>query len=151
MRRPGRVRNPHPAIRPPRRTQSARFRLRRGHIVIPENSVVRTIADYCRLVLRAEVYDNRKNGTVTFVENGKQRFMRFGGGAGWPDLFVFLPGGRTLFIEAKARDGRQTADQHYFQQRAAQLGHWYTVAHSPEEVQEFLDCRFREVNANHGN
>ena len=148
MRRFKRAGNPKSAIRNPK---SGAFRIRKGQVVLPENSIVRAIADYCRLVLRAEVYDNRKNGTVSFLEKGKQRFMRFGGGAGWPDLFVFLPGGRTLFIEAKARDGRQTADQHYFQQRAAQLGHWYTVAHSPDELQAFLDARLREERATHAN
>ncbi len=96
----------------------------------PEAGVQRAILD---LLAAEHVLAFRLN--VGAVKMGR-RFVRFGV-PGMADVISF-PRGRVLWIEAKAPDGRQTAEQQSFQRQVEGAGHGYIVAHSSDDVLEWL-------------
>jgi hypothetical protein len=56
---------------------------------------------------------------------------------GFPDLIALLDGGRTLFIECKARYGYQSPEQKAFQKMVQDKGFIYIVAKSPDDVERY--------------
>jgi TolB-like protein len=59
---------------------------------------------------------------------------------GTPDLVCTLPGGSTLFVEAKrSKGGKQSQPQKDFQAKAEKLGAAYVLAPSLETVTRWLD------------
>jgi hypothetical protein len=70
------------------------------------------------------------------------RFIRYGV-KGMSDVLAFphrdhpFPP-RPLWIEAKAAKGKQTSEQHIFQQVVELDGHWYLVCRSYEELEAYL-------------
>lgn len=60
------------------------------------------------------------------------------GNAGVPDRLVLLPGGRTVFVELKARGRKPTPLQLVQHKRIQALGHEVRVIDSREQVDEWL-------------
>lgn len=60
---------------------------------------------------------------------------------GVPDRIVFLPGGRTIYVELKAPNGRLSAQQQHVHGMLRDLGHDVRVVWSKEHV----DALIREV------
>ena len=54
-------------------------------------------------------------------------------GVGTPDFVIALPGGRTLWVEAKARKGKLTSEQQAWMAALRVLGHRALVVRSFEE------------------
>lgn len=58
--------------------------------------------------------------------------------AGVPDLIVFLPNSRVLFIELKASKGRISEKQIMFHVELMQLGYAVSIIRSIDELRELL-------------
>lgn len=88
------------------------------------------------------------------VPNGEKRsrltaaiLVGMGVKPGVADFFVMLPGGRALWIELKADDGRLSPAQRDFCETCHQLGHTYRVCRSIQQVYNVLrdaGAKFRE-------
>lgn len=62
-------------------------------------------------------------------------FKAMGTRAGWPDLTIFAPGIRPIFIELKAGKGRLTEGQEKMRDRLLHLGFgWHECRHEVEVV-----------------
>ena len=47
---------------------------------------------------------------------------------GWPDVTIVMPGGRTLFLELKAKGGRLSEEQKILRLQLMALGHqWHEI------------------------
>ena len=66
------------------------------------------------------------------------RIVRFGV-VGMADVLAF-PGNRVLWIECKAKDGRQSYEQKNFQQVVEAEGHGYILARSIDDVRLWLEA-----------
>ena len=55
-----------------------------------------------------------------------------------PDRLCVLPGGKMVFVECKRPGGKVTGAQAREIARLKVLGHWATVVHSYEEVDDLL-------------
>ena len=62
------------------------------------------------------------------------RMKKIGLRAGVADLTVLAPGGTTLLIEVKTDDGKLSPEQKAFGNRANDLGHFFQVVRSIEDV-----------------
>lgn len=71
------------------------------------------------------------------------RVVRFGL-PGQADLTGILPGGVRLEIEVKGPDGRQTAEQHAFQQVIERFGGVYVLARSVDDVWAAIGSYLRD-------
>lgn len=56
------------------------------------------------------------------------------GNNGVPDRLVILPGGRTLFVETKAPDGRMKALQRRWARELTERGHHHAALYTREDV-----------------
>ena len=59
--------------------------------------------------------------------------------AGWPDLMVFLKGGKTVFIEMKTKRGKLGERQAYWLNELKDLGFTTAVCRSAEEAMEVIN------------
>lgn len=66
---------------------------------------------------------------------------------GSPDLVIFAPGGKVLFVEMKTKTGRLQDTQKSFQLKAKSLGYTYIVCRS---LDEFIHCVNAWENENYG-
>ena len=57
---------------------------------------------------------------------------------GWPDLFIFLPGAYTLFIELKAEDGKLEDNQIIKHERLKKLG-FRVITCYPAQLEQILE------------
>lgn len=101
--------------------------------------------EQCRLVaaLRrhwSQLPDERRP-IVFSVPNGGKRNAAEGANlkaqgalAGIPDLIVWLPGGKSLLVEMKARDGHLSGSQVLIHAYVAKLGFSCVVAYSAEDA-----------------
>jgi len=84
------------------------------------------------------------SGHVIREANGQRRFLRsHSGGAGVADIVVFIPlhGGAytsVLWVEVKRPGEKQTPEQASFEERVLAENHYYLVAHSSDEVLDWL-------------
>ena len=65
--------------------------------------------------------------------------------AGWPDIEIFVPGDQTycgvslsIFIEVKGRKGQLTQSQREIRDRLEEVGAFWALCRSVDQVQEFL-------------
>ena len=58
---------------------------------------------------------------------------------GAPDLMVYLPGGRTVFVEVKSDCGAQSPDQKQWQRRHEKLGFKYILVRKLEDLTEVIN------------
>jgi hypothetical protein len=70
------------------------------------------------------------------------KFRNMGLTSGVSDLVLLLPGARTVFLEIKTPEGRQTENQKEFQSRAESLGFDYHLARSLEDAQAIIESIF---------
>jgi len=63
---------------------------------------------------------------------------------GLSDLTLYAAGGKTIFIEIKTPDGRQSRQQKQFQTAVEKLGYEYIIMRSEEEAEE-LCLRLRKL------
>lgn len=89
----------------------------------------------------ATIADRSLRPIVAAVPNGGQRDAREASNlktqgvlAGVPDLFILAPGGRTIWIEMKAEDGRVSISQAGLHPHIQSLGFALIVAYSAEEA-----------------
>lgn len=62
--------------------------------------------------------------------------------AGVPDRIVILPGGRVIFVEMKAQNGRLSQQQQAVLARFTRLGADWAVVSTPQLLEIFLEnCR----------
>ena len=105
--------------------------------------------EQCRLVaaLRRHwsVLDTSNRPIVFSVPNGGQRNAAEGANlktqgalAGIPDLIIWLPAGRSILLEMKARDGRLSQSQKDIHAQATQLGFPVITAYSAEDALQQL-------------
>ena len=92
------------------------------------------------LILRAD-----KRVIWYHVPNGESRSPRTAGRlkamgvvAGVADLALVLPDGTPAFMEVKSAIGRQSPQQHKFEERCRAIGVRYTVVRSIDEALEVL-------------
>lgn len=95
----------------------------------PEAGVQRAILD---LLAAERILAFRMNSGVMRIG---RRFVRFGV-PGMADVLAFP--GCVLWIEAKAAEGRQSAEQASFQRQVEREGHSYIVARSSDDVLQWL-------------
>lgn len=62
--------------------------------------------------------------------------------AGFSDIIILLPIPRTIFLELKAENGKQSDNQKKFQTRVEAMGHKYYLCKSREEL-----CKILEENS----
>lgn len=93
-----------------------------------------SILDHLRTVLPEPII-------VAHLPNGGQRtaragalMKRMGTVAGMPDLLCILPGGKSLFFEIKAPNGRPSPAQEELWKRMAALGHTCAKVSSIDDV-----------------
>ena len=67
-------------------------------------------------------------------KSGGERFLRFGGPDGAPDIVGYMPDGRALFVECKASDGRIRPEQQEFIARARKAGCVAVIVRSLDEL-----------------
>lgn len=92
-------------------------------------------------VALSEVGVVRRNNVGTFFTvDGRPIAV---GIPGEPDLTLFLPQGKVLFIEVKTPTGRQSAKQKHFQKRFEQLGYTYMIMRSADDARRLVE-RIRE-------
>lgn len=60
------------------------------------------------------------------------------GQPGLADLLIFMPLGRTVFVELKGEGGRQTHIQAQFEQTIKSLGYEYYLVTSQDQLEEIL-------------
>jgi VRR-NUC domain len=96
-----------------------------------ESLIVTAIQQYLQLLENQGklVYQRNNSGSTKIGNN----FIRFGK-TGSPDLYVFLPNGKTLMIEVKNDKGKLSEGQKEFQEKITNLGHEYIVVRSLDEV-----------------
>jgi len=75
------------------------------------------------------VYIRNNSGAIK-IEN---RFFRFGK-KGSADLLLFLPNGRTIFLEAKSDKGQLTENQKTFNKKISKLGYDYIIIKNPNDI-----------------
>lgn len=61
------------------------------------------MSEYTELQKPANEYLKKRGIQFYHIEKG--RSVSRSHSAGWADLFIFLPGGRTIFIEFKTKEG----------------------------------------------
>ena len=57
-----------------------------------------------------------------------------GNKAGWPDLTILMPNGKTVYIELKVKGGRTTHEQREFIKQARIYGHNVHICQNIEQV-----------------
>lgn len=62
-----------------------------------------------------------------------------GAQAGFPDLIVIAPGGKTLFLEVKTKSGKLSEAQKDFANDLQMMGHNYAVVRSIEDARAAFD------------
>lgn len=72
----------------------------------------------------------RRDGSVGYMRQGK---------SGAADIIVFMPLGRTIFVEVKAEKGRQSLAQEQFQERLLSLGFQYAIVRSIDDLKAVLE------------
>ena len=89
----------------------------------------------------SKIFDESERPIVFHIPNGGQRDAREGANlktqgvlAGIPDLEIVCPGGRTIRIEMKARDGKVSVAQAVLMSHINQLGHETILAFSAEDA-----------------
>lgn len=92
------------------------------------------------LQARGELMFVRVNvsGIITDGPRGKT-FRSNASMKGFPDLLLFLRGGKTLCVELKSPTGTLTESQVRFQERINRVGHQYYVVRSYEYLRNVLD------------
>jgi hypothetical protein len=110
----------------------------------PESGVLTEILQ-CLRNHRILCFRMNTGAHVATDAHGKARLIRYGV-KGMADVLafphrdaVFPP--RVLWIEAKGAKGKQTSEQHIFQQIVELDGHWYLVCRSYEELESYLKER----------
>jgi hypothetical protein len=92
-----------------------------------EGQIQATIMQFLTL---AGLWHIRHNSGTFKVEN---RYIR-AGVPGIPDLQVFLPGGRVMWVEVKSASGHMSQAQRAFRGQAMEHGHVHVVARSVDDV-----------------
>jgi len=88
-----------------------------------------------RLQSRCERYC-REQGWPCFHDRSKKKNK-----PGFPDLFVFLPGGTMALIELKAAGGRLRTEQQALRRQMMYLGH---TVHVVRSYKRFLDVLMKD-------
>ena len=96
----------------------------------PEGLVLGSVLDF---LMAVQILSFRMN---TGVAKFGPRTVRFGV-PGMADILAF-PGSRVLWIECKAKDGRQSFEQKMFQKIVEAAGHGYLLARSIDDVRDWL-------------
>ena len=106
-----------------------------------EQALVRQINDYLTPLERMKRLAFIRLNTGAFVGEykGKSRFVKYGK-TGWSDFIIFLSG-VTLFIECKAGDNKQTAEQSAFEKliTGVNIYNAYRVVRTYEEFIGMLE------------
>ncbi len=76
----------------------------------------------CELRRRGVLFAADQNEGRRSLRDGARR-KAMGMAAGEPDLRIYLPGGRVVFIELKTNAGRLSPAQEWRQEQLRQLGH----------------------------
>lgn len=97
----------------------------------PESLVLGSVLDFL-LAVRILAF-RMQSGVAKFGP----RIVRFGV-VGMADVLAFPAGRPPLWIECKARDGRQSHEQKIFQKIVEDEGHGYILARSIDDVREWL-------------
>jgi photosystem II stability/assembly factor-like uncharacterized protein len=103
----------------------------------PEEAIVKACLEYLRL---RGVYAYRTNtGAAAYQDRtGKRRFVRFGT-PGLSDITGVLPGGRALYVECKAENGRLSEHQEAFLKTVREFGALTVVARSITDLEMALN------------
>lgn len=101
-----------------------------------EAQVLRQIRQYLDFLSSAgKLYYNRVTTQGKVYGNGvNQRFIPNGDMMGMPDLIIYLPFGKVMFVEVKGTRGVLSEGQENWKRRVEKLGHKYCVVHSLDEV-----------------
>lgn len=104
--------------------------------IATEGETQRAILD---LLAAMRIFAGRLNTGAGFINGRPVLHHTFGKGCAdilalYPDRGLFMP----LWIECKAAKGKQSPEQRSFEEHVLNLGHWYLVARSVEDVREFL-------------
>jgi len=68
---------------------------------------------------------------------------------GAPDFILAMDSGRTLWIEAKRRNGKLSTSQQATRARLARLGHCHIILRSVTEAREFLSGASTAITWHH--
>lgn len=112
------------------------WRMKKSVIHVPEAAVLNA----CMEFLAAERIWHRRWNTGA-IRDGNGRPVRFGQ-PGDGDILamphVTWPHPVVLWIECKSSDGKQSDDQKLFQSAVEELGHYYLIARSSDDIKEWL-------------
>lgn len=106
-------------------------------------SVPNEVAMVIRGAMTQARIPSRTIDAITAVISQKMKNM--GLRSGVSDMIVTLPSCRTLFIEFKTPEGRQSPNQVEFQQTVESTGHQYHVVRSLEQFKEIITREIAKI------
>ena len=107
---------------------------------VKESQIVTAICNYLQMLENMNKLYFIRNNTGAFAVQpvgGNRRFMRFGK-SGSSDIIIYLPEGRTVFVEVKREGGKQNQNQHLFEAKIKLLGFEYYVVTDIDEVKNII-------------
>ena len=101
-----------------------------------ESGIINAIMSYLQYLENQGKLLYLRNNSGAFI-NPRGGFYRMGK-RGSPDFIIWLPKGKIICLEVKNERGKQNINQLEFEIKLKQLGHFYFIVRSVDEVEQII-------------